>query len=166
MTKSCRADYNTSTGFGHPRRLTRIGPFWLCSLVVTVVLTSLTSNSFSNWTDCDYEDQMVPATSSSSQQCLEPSEATETYTDRTDLAEAAREPPYVLWGAGFAGPPPGLKSRADCRSASDGYACRWRRRSRCRVPARGAGRRARQHRSRAHRFRVRRCAPWSRSAIR
>jgi hypothetical protein len=46
------------------------GPFWLCSLVVTVVLTSLTSNSFSNWTDCDYEDQMVPATSSSSQQCL------------------------------------------------------------------------------------------------
>jgi hypothetical protein len=29
---------------------------------------SLTSNAFSNWTDCDYEDQMVPMTSSSSQQ--------------------------------------------------------------------------------------------------
>jgi Bacterial regulatory helix-turn-helix protein, lysR family len=51
--------------------------------------------------------------------------------------------------------PPGLKSRADRRSASDGYACLWRRRSRCRARARGAGRRARQHRSRARRTRVR-----------
>jgi len=47
-------------------------------------------------------------------------------------------------------PPIWLKSRSYRRSASDGYACRWRRRLRCKGPARRVERRARQHRLRAH----------------
>ena len=84
-------------------------------------------------------------------------------TDTEDRISPRRaESRHISVAAGPGSPaPPELKSRADRRSAGGGYACRWRRRSRCIVPAQRVGRQARRPRSRARRFRVRRCGPWS-----